>query len=115
MSLLEFLLAFFIVGAVTVSLLFCVPGDDVEPYIFKVRLFRMWERSLKNGYLEVGDERLIFYDPHKLKRELVTFDFSFKTFPKVVYVNGFVSGGGTVIGKNWSVTIEPATGRMRIK
>jgi len=115
MSLLEFLLAFFIVGAVTVSLLFCVPKNDVEPYILKIRFFKTWERSLKNGYLEVGDERLIFYDPHKLKRELVTFDFSFKTFPKVVYVNGFVSGGGTVIGKNWSVTIEPATGRMRIK
>lgn len=115
MSVLELLFTLLTVGAVSVSLLFCVPKNDIEPYIFKVRLFKTWENSLKNGYLELGDGYLIFYDPWKLSKETVAFDFSFKAVPRVVYTNGFVSGGGTVFGKDWIVTIEPATGRVRIK
>ena len=128
MNLLELLISSILVvfiGSIVLVTISSVTYDEIRnmysPYILRAMIEKNVGKTRENkGILVIKKDMMLLIEPSKIEKiPLKNFKIekivcSQSTRQIIRFINGEVSLAGSIVGRNWKLTVEPVTGRIRV-
>ena len=128
MNLLELLISSILVvfiGSIVLVTISYVTYDEIRnmysPYILRAMIEKNVGKTRENkGILVIKKDMMLLIEPSKIEKiPLKNFKIekivcSQSTRQIIRFINGEVSLAGSIVGRNWKLTVEPVTGRIRV-
>ena len=128
LNFLEILISLVLIVLIGFFAIIAIPSityDDIKdrynPYILRAMIEKNVRETRENkGILVIKKDAMLLIEPSKIdKISLKNFEIekiicSQSTRQIIRFINGEISLAGSILGKDWRLTIEPVTGRIRV-
>ena len=128
MNFLEILISLVLIVLIGFFAIIAIPSityDDIKdrynPYILRAMIEKNVRETRENkGILVIKKDAMLLIKPSKINKiSLKNFKIekiicSQPTRQIIRFINGEISLAGSILGKDWRLTIEPVTGRIRV-
>ena len=128
LNFLEILISLVIIVLIGFFAIIAIPSityDDIKdrynPYILRAMIEKNVRKIKENkGILVIKKDAMLLIEPSKINKiSLKNFEIkkiicSQPTRQIIRFINGEISLAGSILGKDWRLTIEPVTGRIRV-
>jgi len=113
------------IGSTVLVTISSVTYDEIRnmysPYILRAMIEKNVGKTRENkGILVIKKDMMLLIEPSKIEKiPLKNFKIekivcSQSTRQIIRFINGEVSLAGSIVGRNWKLTVEPVTGRIRV-
>jgi len=128
LNFLEILISLVLIVLIGFFAIIAIPSityDDIKdrynPYILRAVIEKNVRKTRENkGILVIKKDAMLLIKPSKINKiSLKNFKIekiicSQPTRQIIRFINGEISLAGSILGKDWRLTIEPVTGRIRV-
>jgi len=128
LNFLEILISLVLIVLIGFFAIIAIPSityDDIKdrynPYILRAMIEKNVRKTRENkGILVIKKDAMLLIKPSKINKiSLKNFKIekiicSQPTRQIIRFINGEISLAGSILGKDWRLTIEPVTGRIRV-